>query len=552
MPTTIRLFFAVLLLSTVAFALRAASASASTAIPIPHAECSYPGAPDCNMGPPPSGGGSTGGTTGGSTGGGCLNVTTFPSIIPQISPSGCGSTNPGGCLNVTTFPSIIPQVSPSGCGSSPTSTSSSSCPSNYTPSPFGCQPPANTSSSSSSSGGASCANGQVPASQLGIASSTCINPTSSGTTSGGPPPLQTKSCPGYSQQFPVAQSCPVPLPSSSGCDIGVRLSLDAQPETQSQACGTNQTSSSGTPCPGSPGITYSNDKTACPHDLCSGGILAYPGPCASCNFGTAASAADCGQCPGGTGTYGGPDPNAAGCPQGTNCPVDGGTAYPPTSCQTCPGGTGQYLRDSSNCPKPPPASTPAPSASASCGGGSSLLLPAMDLRVGDGPFVCVNCFLPGATTGTLMSSGDCILAGGSWGTDANGGGNASGTSSSRNASASTPLPSDLDTSTGKPFDTCNTLLVGGQAVGALFGNPSPASLANALQAGGQSDFCAGLAAAPHPGLDSNAWMACLNAAMFPQLTHPTENGATYSALSPDDAKAACLNLVPAVSGTTGH
>ena len=125
------------------------------------------------------------------------------------------------------------------------------CPSNITPSPFGCQPPANTSSSSSSSGGASCANGQVPASQLGIASSTCINPTSSGTTSGGPPPLQTKSCPGYSQQFPVAQSCPVPLPSSSGCDIGVRLSLDAQPETQSQACGTNQTSSSGTPCPGS-------------------------------------------------------------------------------------------------------------------------------------------------------------------------------------------------------------------------------------------------------------------------------------------------------------
>jgi hypothetical protein len=168
----------------------------------------------------------------------------------------------------------------------------------------------------------------------------------------------------------------------------------------------------------------------------------------------------------------------------------------------------------------------------------------MDLRVGQGPFVCVNCFLPGATTGTNMSPGDCVLAGGSWNPDANGGATTASSGSSSNVSA--PLPPDLNTSTGTPFDTCKSLTIGGQVLSGILGGDVQA-LQNAQS---QLGTCVDLANAPHPGINSNDWMACLNAALFPQFTQPNGQAATYKALSPDDAKAACQNVVPAVSGSS--
>jgi hypothetical protein len=67
-----------------------------------------------------------------------------------------------------------------------------------------------------------CASFSVGIVQAGCTSPGSVNPpgiqtggTAGGTSTGGPPGLLTKSCPGYAQMFPVAQACPTPLPASA-------------------------------------------------------------------------------------------------------------------------------------------------------------------------------------------------------------------------------------------------------------------------------------------------------------------------------------------------
>jgi hypothetical protein len=396
MPMPIRSLFALVLVIVAAAVLnatpvRAASPGHGTT---PHVSCSYPGAPDCNMGPP------SGGSGGGSTGCGVS----------------CGGGTTGGGSNSNCLVSLNGTCLISGGSSQPSQPQSSSCPTNYTPSVFGCQPP--VSNVGGVTAGGSCSNGQVPASQIGIASSVCVNPNSS-TSSGGPPPLQTKSCPGYAQQFPAAQSCPVPLPSSNGCDIVVHASLDAGDTTVSQACGGAQTNPLGVAGP----------------TPCDTGIAYPPVKCVACDDGSTAPGRD--QCPPGT--------MQSPCSPGQACTYcfDNSTAYPPSACPKPP-------------PPPAPSPTPSPATSAAAGcGGSSLLLPTMDLRVGQSPS-CVNCYLPGATTGTLMDPGACAAAGGSLTPPtASGGGTRppTGAAAARCAASALLLPS-LDLRVSGAFPGC--------------------------------------------------------------------------------------------------
>jgi hypothetical protein len=498
-------------------ATRASAAPAGRAIP--HADCSYPGAPDCNMGGGSSGSGGCGMSCGGSTsgvtsGGSCINVTGIPSIIPQVSPIGCGSSS-----------SPAPQSSNPSCAYfSYTCNTSSTGPSPTTNSTT------NISNTTNSASG-SCPAGQVPGNSIGIATTLCVTQPSGGGL----------------QSQPQPQSTPTPIPTPvqrTSCTDGTTTTATTCPTTCTDGTTTANTTcpttcSDGTTtakatCPTSCTDGTTTAKSACPTSCtdgtttarttcatsCTDGTTTANSTCSTCAHGTSATQAGCKACPGGvSGTYSGPDPVAAGCPPA-----------PTTSANTTTTTT----------------STCGPSTCATCGG-TSLMLPSMDLRVGGVFPGCIDCHLSDGSV-KHESVGDCVLDGGSWDTSASSGGSSSSSSGGGGGSGSgaPSLPQDLDTSPGKPYDTCNTLINGGAGLSAMFGSaraPSSVAFANALQSGG-SDFCATLASSPHPGLDSNAWMACLNAAIFPEFTH----NASYTALSPGDAAAACLNIVPPTSG----
>jgi hypothetical protein len=350
----------------------------------------------------------------------------------------CGGGTTGNSSNPNCLVSLNGTCLISGGSSQPSQPQSSNCPANYTPSLFGCQPPASNTGGGVTAGG-SCSNGQVPASQIGIASGVCVNPNSS-TSSGGPPPLQTKSCPGYAQQFPIAQNCPTQLPSSGSCDIGVRLSVDAQVDTAvSQACGTNP-----------------DTHALQPPTPCDTGIAYPPAKCVACDDGSTAPGRD--QCPPGTMQT----PCSAGqgvAPPGQACTecFDNSLAYPPTAC-----------------PKPPPPPAPSPSPSPSSSSGSSTTTSACDFAVrmsldepqarvsacgdagtssttsaqptasGNVDF-SVTCLIPGPPPISKQeSAGDCILDGGDWNAAANSNGGSNTTANSGGSpGAGTGVTQDL-------------------------------------------------------------------------------------------------------------
>jgi hypothetical protein len=494
------------------------------------------------------GGNPGGGTTTGGATGGCLNVTTFPSIIPQVSP-GCGSSTPSnnGCLNVTTYPNIIPQVAPTGCGGG--SSSSSSNPScayftytcNISTASTGAYPVTNSttnsstntsnSTSSNSTSGGCTVPGQVPGNTIGIATNECVTPPSNN---------QQQLQPQPQPQQPVATPIPTPVTRTS-CTDGTTTGAPQCPTTctdgtttANNSCPTtctDGTTTAKTACPTSCTDGTTTAKSACP-TTCSDGTTTANPSCSSCTYGNSATQAGCKSCPGGVqGNYSGGDPLQAGClPPQTSTPPPDTSASTSTPSNACDVGVRRALDSSihvSACGDTSTSSTSASAPQSACG--SSLpLLPSMDLRVGDGPFVCVDCFVPGAPAATLMSSGDCTLAGGDW-----------------HPTASTGLPTDLNTGANSPYSTC----VGLSNIGGIVAGPAIGSLS------GGSEFCANLAKTVPPNADANSYMACVTAALFPQATRAgnlassSAQGYNNSNINPDDAKQICANLVPTVSGS---